>query len=165
MLRMSIHFEPAGAVRTRDTGRRRWISTRTIRQRNGCREMYRSGSLQLGLLGRMMGLRLRGTRPILGRLRTGSEGHKGVPFRSPGRGFAQNGLRIRDSSPGRSGETGRRAGLKIPWGSLPVWVRFPPPAPIAAQARPEFPSPFTWAWAGRCSRWSVGSTTFRPSSA
>jgi hypothetical protein len=30
---------------------------------------------------------------------------------------------------GRSGETGRRAGLKIPWGSLPVWVRFPPPAP------------------------------------
>ena len=30
----------------------------------------------------------------------------------------------------RSGETGRRAGLKIPWGSPPVWVRFPPPAPI-----------------------------------
>src|SRR5262245_53780039 len=30
---------------------------------------------------------------------------------------------------GRSGETGRRAGLKIRWGSLPVWVRFPPPAP------------------------------------
>src|SRR5262249_33118728 len=29
----------------------------------------------------------------------------------------------------RSGETGRRAGLKIPWGSPPVWVRFPPPAP------------------------------------
>jgi hypothetical protein len=30
---------------------------------------------------------------------------------------------------GRSGETGRRAGLKIPWGSPPVRVRFPPPAP------------------------------------
>src|SRR6185503_4311438 len=31
----------------------------------------------------------------------------------------------------RSGETGRRAGLKIPWGSPPVWVRFPPPAPFS----------------------------------
>ena len=30
---------------------------------------------------------------------------------------------------GRSGETGRRAGLKIQWGSLLVWVRVPPPAP------------------------------------
>ena len=29
----------------------------------------------------------------------------------------------------RSGETGRRAGLKIPWGLRPVRVRFPPPAP------------------------------------
>src|SRR6185437_7308853 len=30
---------------------------------------------------------------------------------------------------GRSGETGRRAGLKIRWALPPVWVRFPPPAP------------------------------------
>jgi hypothetical protein len=29
----------------------------------------------------------------------------------------------------RSGETGRRAGLKIPRGLRLVWVRFPPPAP------------------------------------
>src|SRR5262245_49058664 len=29
----------------------------------------------------------------------------------------------------RSGETGRRAGLKIPFGSPRVWVRPPPPAP------------------------------------
>ena len=36
-------------------------------------------------------------------------------------------LRVTPSS--RSGETGRRAGLKIPWGSLPVSVRFRPPAP------------------------------------
>ena len=35
----------------------------------------------------------------------------------------------------RSGETGRRAGLKIPWGSPPVWVRFPPPAPAFAPLR------------------------------
>ena len=35
---------------------------------------------------------------------------------------------------GRSGETGRRAGFKIPWGSLPVWVRVPPPAPHASTA-------------------------------
>ena len=33
----------------------------------------------------------------------------------------------------RSGETGRRAGLKIPWGSPPVRVRFPPPAPAVAR--------------------------------
>src|SRR5262249_13999513 len=32
-------------------------------------------------------------------------------------------------SQSRSGETGRRAGLKIPWGLPPVRVRFPPPAP------------------------------------
>jgi hypothetical protein len=30
----------------------------------------------------------------------------------------------------RSGETGRRAGLKIPFPSLGVWVQFPPPAPF-----------------------------------
>src|SRR4030095_897607 len=36
------------------------------------------------------------------------------------------------STTGRSGETGRRAGLKIPWGSPPVWVRFPPPALASA---------------------------------
>jgi hypothetical protein len=36
----------------------------------------------------------------------------------------------------RSGETGRRAGLKIPWGSPPVWVRFPPPAPFLNRLRP-----------------------------
>ena len=35
---------------------------------------------------------------------------------------------------GRSGETGRRAGFKIPWGSLPVWVRVPPPAPHSSTA-------------------------------
>lgn len=32
--------------------------------------------------------------------------------------------------PGRSGEIGRRARLKILWGLPPVWVRFPPPAPV-----------------------------------
>src|SRR3990172_2072692 len=31
----------------------------------------------------------------------------------------------------RSGETGRRARLKILWGLPPVWVRFPPPAPAS----------------------------------
>ena len=36
----------------------------------------------------------------------------------------------------RSGETGRRAGLKIPWGSPPVRVRFPPPAPIPSMKSP-----------------------------
>jgi hypothetical protein len=45
---------------------------------------------------------------------------------SPGRSWA---LYCRFSSAcRRSGETGRRAGLKIPWGSPPVRVRFPPPA-------------------------------------
>src|SRR5215472_13542751 len=38
-------------------------------------------------------------------------------------------LQVCPSHPCRSGETGRRAGLKIPWGLLPVRVRFPPPAP------------------------------------
>src|SRR6266566_8943156 len=33
--------------------------------------------------------------------------------------------------PRRSGGTGRRAGLKIRWGSRPVWVRLPPSAPRA----------------------------------
>jgi hypothetical protein len=32
--------------------------------------------------------------------------------------------------PRRCGGTGRRAGLKIPFGATRVWVRFPPPAPI-----------------------------------
>jgi len=32
-------------------------------------------------------------------------------------------------APGRSGGTGRRAGLKIRFASRRVWVRFPPPAP------------------------------------
>src|SRR4051794_29623367 len=42
---------------------------------------------------------------------------------------------------GRSGETGRRAGLKIRWGLPPVRVRFPPPAPaIRFRSRFRFPS-------------------------
>ena len=38
------------------------------------------------------------------------------------------------TQPCRSGEIGRRAGLKIPWGLPPVWVRFPPPAPLDSVA-------------------------------
>jgi hypothetical protein len=34
-------------------------------------------------------------------------------------------------TPGRSGGTGRRAGLKIRFASRRVWVRFPPPAPCS----------------------------------
>ena len=46
------------------------------------------------------------------------------------RSVVRHGMMGRPSgTAGRSGETGRRAGLKIPWGSLPVRVRFPPPAP------------------------------------
>jgi hypothetical protein len=40
----------------------------------------------------------------------------------------------------RSGETGRRAGLKIPRGASLVWVRFPPPAPLDSVA----PLPRSW---------------------
>ena len=36
--------------------------------------------------------------------------------------------------PRRSGGTGRRAGLKIRWGSRPVWVRLPPSALTARRA-------------------------------
>ena len=43
----------------------------------------------------------------------------------------------------RSGETGRRAGLKIRWGLPPVWVRFPPPAPIS-QSLTRFRSSRLW---------------------
>ncbi len=43
--------------------------------------------------------------------------------------FGQPITRHGTDNEGRSGETGRRAGFKIPWGSLPVWVRVPPPAP------------------------------------
>jgi hypothetical protein len=52
----------------------------------------------------------------------------------------------------RSGEIGRRAGLKIPWGSPPVWVRFPPPAPAFAHL-PACHSPqVSFAWAGQLGR-------------
>src|SRR4051812_16423664 len=40
----------------------------------------------------------------------------------------------------RSGETGRRAGLRIPWGSPPVRVRFPPPAPNPLIIQPPLAS-------------------------
>ena len=58
----------------------------------------------------------------------------------------------------RSGETGRRAGLKIPWGLPPVWVRFPPPAPTLEGLSVIHPSPrkasirpiaaVSWLWPG-----------------
>ena len=54
------------------------------------------------------------------------------------RGRAAGILRVTPSS--RSGETGRRAGLKIPWGSLPVSVRFRPPAPTNQQLTDRGPS-------------------------
>src|SRR5204863_2264256 len=41
----------------------------------------------------------------------------------------------RSATLSRSGETGRRAGLKIPWGLHPVRVRFPPPAPAYLRLR------------------------------
>src|SRR5918994_951771 len=50
----------------------------------------------------------------------------------------------------RSGETGRRAGLKIRWALPPVWVRPPPPAPTLTTfaSAPDVelrPSPFGYA--------------------
>src|SRR5579884_2799706 len=36
----------------------------------------------------------------------------------------------------RSGGIGRRDGLKNRWGSLPVWVQVPPPAPLSPDDRP-----------------------------
>lgn len=49
-----------------------------------------------------------------------------------GRFQGQSGEVVIINVSGRSGGTGRRAGLKIPWGSNPVRVRFPPPAPTRA---------------------------------
>jgi hypothetical protein len=47
----------------------------------------------------------------------------------------------------RSGETGRRAGLKIPWGSLPVRVRPPPPAPNSLEIfEPSTERNSAWGW-------------------
>ena len=43
--------------------------------------------------------------------------------------------RMSCSLPGRSGGTGRRAGLKIPLPLRRVWVRFPPPAPSLTVVR------------------------------
>ena len=59
----------------------------------------------------------------------------------------------------RSGETGRRAGLKIRWGLPPVRVRFPPPAPITPTRCDDQPAaifPSSWATGG-----PIAFTTFR----
>ena len=55
-------------------------------------------------------------------------GSAGVGIALAGRLSVVHYRRSKSASTRRSGETGRRAGLKIPWGSPPVWVRFPPPA-------------------------------------
>ena len=71
----------------------------------------------------------------------GACGRRPAPARDRGCYTERAAPRRRHSS-GRSGETGRRAGLKIRWALPPVWVRFPPPAPRAAlrRVKPELES-------------------------
>ncbi len=111
LLCRSRHFHPGGRRRPN--------------RRAGCKPI-RAHRLTLELSSRSSAFRARGRRSR----------RPAVPRRRwNGRQAPSSGLRhpacYTRSHPilGRSGETGRRAGLKIPWGSPPVWVQFPPPAP------------------------------------